>query len=224
MATASLAALLIAAAGASVYAETLGDAIALAYQSNPTLQSQRSQLRVLDESYVQARAGLRPQAAAQVQANFNDGPATQQTGVTTDTAALTLSQPLYTGGLVSNEVRAALADIQSGREKLRQVEASVLQSVIQAYVDVRRDQQALTISRRNVAVLRRQLGETQAQFKVGQITRTDVAQGEARLAQADAQLGTATAQLALSRANYVQVVGQSPGDLAPEPPLPGVAA
>jgi len=223
-ATVAATALLCAAAGlsASARADTLADAIALAYQTNPTLQSQRAQLRALDESYVQARAGFRPQANVQAQVAYQNGPTTFDVGVTSDQANLNLSQPLYTGGLASAEVRAAEGDIQSGRQKLRQVEANVLQSVIQAYVDVRRDQQALAIAQENVTVLRRQFDETKARYEVGQITRTDVAQAQARLAAAQSQLSTAQAQLGVSRSNYVAVIGQSPGDLAPEPPLAGL--
>jgi outer membrane protein len=205
-------------------AETLADAIALAYQTNPTLQSQRAQLRALDESYVQAKSGLRPQANIQAQAAYNNSPNTEDVGVTTDTASLNLTQPLYTGGLSTAQVRAAEADIQSGRQKLRQVEGSVLQSVVQAYADVRRDLQALAIAQENVKVLRRQLDETKARFDVGQLTRTDVAQAQARLAAAAAQLSNAQAQLGVSRASYLAVVGQNPGDLAPEPALDGLPA
>ena len=214
----------VAGLAAAAHADTLADAIALAYQTNPTLQSQRAQLRALDESYVQAHAGYRLQANGQLQAAYSNGPSTFDTGVTTDSATLSLSQPIYTGGLTSAEVRAAMADIQSGRQRLRQVESNVLQSVIQAYVDVRRDQQALAIAQENVKVLRRQLDETKARFDVGQITRTDVAQAQARLAAAQSQLSGAQAQLGVSRSNYVAVIGQSPGPLTPEPPLDGLPA
>jgi outer membrane protein len=219
---AAVAALALAAGAAR--ADTLSDAIALAYQTNPTLQSQRAQLRALDESYVQAHAGLRPQANVQAQGAYTNGPNTADVGVTTDSASLNVTQPLYTGGLATAQVRAADADIQSGRQKLRQVEGQVLQSVIQAYVDVRRDQQALAIAQENVKVLRRQLDETKARFEVGQVTRTDTAQAQARLAAAASQLSNAQAQLGVSRSNYVAVIGQSPGDLAPEPALDGLPA
>ena len=164
----------------------------------------------------------RPQASVSVEGDYSDGPSTLQTPVKSASATLSLSQPLYTGGLTSAQVRGAEADILAGREQLRQVEANVLQAVIQAYVDVRRDVQALAIAQENVKVLNSQRDETQARFDVRQITRTDVAQSEARLAAAQAQLSTTEAQLAISRANYTAVVGQSPGDLDPEPPLPGL--
>ena len=220
-------------------AETLADAIALAYESNPTLQAQRATQRALDETYVQARSGYRPSLSASVQETFSDsrtpgasglvdtnGDGIPDTFVTRSisqsqrgNASLSLSQPLYTGGRVGAAVSAAEADILTGRENLRRVEAQVLGNVITAYVDTRRDQEALRIRQENVRVLERQLEESKARFDVGEITRTDVAQSESRLASAQAQFQTAQAQLAISRANYVAIVGQSPGDLAPEPSL-----
>jgi outer membrane protein len=91
--------------------------------------------------------------------------------------------------------------------------------VIQAYVDVRRDEQSLVIQQNNVNVLQNQLKESQARFDVGEITRTDVAQSQARLAASQALLQSATAQLAISRANYASAVGHNPGTLEPEPSL-----
>jgi len=208
---------LLAGFAAPVSAETLGDAIALAYQTNPTLQGQRASQRALDESVVQARTGYRPTVDADASATWRDTDATGT--VASSGAGLSVSQPLYTGGRVSSQVSAAQADVLTGREGLRSVEAQVLQTVVTAYVDVRRDQERLRIANENVAVLQRQLDESRARFEVGEITRTDVAQAEARLAGAKAGLSTAQAQLAISRASYAAVVGQNPGDLATEPTL-----
>jgi outer membrane protein len=207
-------------------AETLADALALAYQTNPVLQGQRATQRALDETYVQARSGYNPTASVQGTVTTDSNNETFSTSVgsipgqsQTSTATLTVTQPIYTGGLVSSEVNAANADVLAGREQLRQVEESVLQAVITAYVDVRRDQESLAIAQENVTVLKRQQDEAKARFDVGEITRTDVAQTDARLAAAQAQLSTAQAQLTISRAAYAEVVGQNPADLAPEPPL-----
>jgi outer membrane protein len=221
-------ALALAATTPAARAESLADALSLAYQTNPTLQGDRAQLRALNETYVQARAGLRPQASLSVEADFLQSQSTREdlTGhplpTGTGAASLNVSQPLFTGGQVSAQVRATMGDILSGRQKLRQTEANVLQAVVQAYVDVRRDTAALGIAQDNVAVLRKQLDETKARFDVGEITRTDVAQAEARLAGAQAQLSAAQAQLGISRAGYAAQVGQNPGDLAQEPPLPNL--
>ena len=222
-------------------AETLADAIALAYQTNPTLQAQRASQRALDENIVQARSGWRPSLSASASASYSetrtprtttptgvdlngDGiPDTNSTGGTVErnsgAASLSLTQPIWTGGRVASAVSAAEADVLAGQENLRRIEQEILGSVITAYVDVRAQQEAVRVRQDNVAVLRRQLDESDARFEVGEITRTDVAQSQARLAAAEALLRSAEAQLAISRATYAAVVGQNPGTLEAEPPL-----
>ena len=211
-------------------AETLTDALSLAYQTNPTLQAQRANQRVTDEGVVQAKSAFRPNlsGSADVSGQRTDFANTQGNILTgsydkleqyTSGANFSLSQPLYTGGRASSNLTAAEADVMAGREDLRSVEQSVLGNVIQAYVDVRRDQERLRIAQENVSVLNRQLEEARARFDVGEITRTDVAQSEARLAQAQASQSAAQAILAASRAAYAAVVGQNPTNLAPEPSL-----
>ncbi|NBB50936.1 TolC family outer membrane protein [Rhizobium sp. CRIBSB] len=209
---------------APAWAESLQDAIALAYRTNPTLLAQRANQRALDESIVQARSGLRPQLDAGLSSNYtriNDN-VLGDTDSQSVSASISLSQSIYTGGRVALGITGAEADILAGREGLREIEQSVLASVIQAYADVLRDTEILRIREENLGVLRRQLDESNARFEVGEITRTDVAQSEARLAQSEADLAGARAQLSVSRAAYAAVVGQAPGDLEPLPALPGV--
>jgi outer membrane protein len=229
---------------APVCAETLADAIALAYETNPNLLAQRASQRALDESYVQARSGWRPQLSLQGSAAFTqfaaprvarsqlidtNGDGVPDTALPTrgdgvsyinsGSAGLNLSQPIWTGGRTAAAVSAAEADILSGRESLRRIEAQVMLSVVQAYVDVRRDQESVRIRQENVNVLQEQLKESRARAEVGEITRTDVAQAESRLAAARALLSSAVAQLGSTRAAYAAVVGQNPGELQPEPAL-----
>jgi outer membrane protein len=214
-------------AGPAARGETLADAIALAYRSNPTLQAQRALQRATDETVVTARSGLRPTASIGVTAEYTETPAglsSSLSRVETNSGgvALTLTQPLFNGGRTTAAVQAAEATVTAGRELLRSTEAQVLQTVVQAYTDVRRDQQIVAIRQNNLSLLSSQLEEARAKFEVGQITRTDVAQSEAQLAAARALLSSAQAQLQISRANYTAVVGQNPGELAPEPPVPGL--
>jgi outer membrane protein len=216
---------LAGALGARAGAETLSDAIAEAYQTNPNLQSQRASLRALDENYVQARTGWRPTLSLTAQGIYQDlrnpagsfAPPVQRAN--SGSLFLNFSQPVWTGGRTAAAVTAANADILQGREQLRQIEAQVLQAVITAYADVRRDQQNLLVQQDNVKLLQSQLQENQARFDVGEVTRTDVAQSQSRLAAAQAQLQSAQAQLAVDRATYAALVGHNPGDLAPEPSL-----
>lgn len=215
-------------------AETLTDAVTLAYQTNPTIQQQRAVQRAADEGVVQAKTGFRPTVGldgsisgsrtdlAHPRTTLVGGQVVTGADVTKSAssgATLSLSQPLYTGGQASARLSAAEADVLAGREDLRGVEQGVLANVITAYVDVRRGQESLRIAQENVSVLTRQLDESNARFEVGEITRTDVAQSQARLAAAKASLSSSQANLAVARANYAQIVGQNPTDLAPEPSL-----
>jgi outer membrane protein len=204
-------------AATAVRAETLADAIALAYRTSPVLQGQRAQLRALDETYVQAEAGYRPSVNVTANATRDDIGGLVQSD---SDYSLTLTQPLYTGGRVSAEVNAARGDILSARESLRQTEAGVLENVIRAYADVRRDQQAFAIREKNLEDLTTQVRDNQTRFEAGDVTRTDVAQSQAGQAEAQALLAQAQAQLEISRATYGSVVGQPPGSLDPEPDLP----
>lgn len=226
--SAAAATVLITAAGASpVAAEDLRDAIILAYQTNPTLLAQRSQQRSQDESYVQARAGLRPQVDASAGVGYTrqwPSPVFGSDESNSSSATIQLSQPLYTGGRVAHGIDAAMAGVERGRENLRNVEQQIMLSVIQAYADVIRDTEVLRIRETNLGVLRRQLEEANARFEVGEITRTDVAQSEARLAASESDLSNARAQLEISRAAYTAVVGQAPGTLEPLPALPATPA
>ena len=226
-----------AAVAAPAAAETLADALAIAYESNPVLQAQRATQRALDENYVQARSGWRPTLNASAQGSYTqqhfpshgvdvngDGVADVEVGAVNRynnaaTYGISFSQPIWTGGRVAASVSAVTSDIMQGRENLRRIESQIMGQVIQAYVDVRRDTEALRIRERNVTVLQQQLKESQARFDVGEITRTDVAQSQSRLAAATALLQSAQAQLAISRANYAAAVGQNPGTLEPEPSL-----
>ncbi|HKP78168.1 MAG TPA: TolC family protein, partial [Phenylobacterium sp.] len=148
-------------------AETLADAVALAYQNNPTLQAQRALQRATDETYVQARSGWRPTLNLNTSAQWAesqtpflgrgqdltgdgipDTPGAQIGGVVRSNrgaASLSFNQPIWTGGRVAAAVNAANADVLAGRENLRRIEAQVLAAVIQAYSDTRRDQETVRI-------------------------------------------------------------------------------
>lgn len=217
----------LALAATAAHAETMAEAIALAYQTNPGLQAQRASLRALNETYVQSRAGFGLRAQADVSLTHEkleyDGSDRLRNRPTYEgegaTESLSLSQPLFSGGRLSATLQAAEADVRAGRARLRQAEIDLLQRVVNAYVAVRRDQQIVDVSKATVQALQDQLEETQAKTEVRENTRTDLAQAQARLAAARAQLATTDAQLILSRAAYLNVVGQNPGDLAPEPDI-----
>jgi TolC family type I secretion outer membrane protein len=204
-------------------AESLQDAIAAAYERNPVLNSRRFQQKSLNEEYVQTRSRYGPSLSLSGQGVYNN---LRRRGDTTDSnngeLTLRLSQPLYTGGQLRGAVAAARATVLSGQQTLRQVEAETIQDVITVYAAVIRDEQRQAVGRENVAVLQEQLRENRARRSVEDVTLTDVAQADARLAAAEAQMAALDANLAVSRGEFLQVVGHNPGTLEPLPDLPGM--
>ncbi len=219
--------------GTAAYADSLADALATAYQNNPTLLAQRATLRATDEGVSQAISGWRPTIQAVGSAGWQKSPSLisqlSGTGASSQTlhplsSRITLSQPIFRGFRTSNGVKQADSQVMAGRATLEATEQSVFVKTVQAYVDVIRDLAILELDTNNVAVLQRQLEATKDQFRVGELTRTDVAQAEARLSQAQSVRIQAQANLTASRASYKSVVGDMPGSLDPVPPLPGLPA
>lgn len=214
---------LLAVAPAS--AESLTDALSAAYATNPTLQAQRAQLRATDESVPQALSGWRPTVQAQGTYGVTHTDTTLNTGGTTSSdldpysGAVTLSQNVFAGGRTVNGTDQAEFAVLAGRQALKSVEQATLFNAVQAYMNVIRDQSVVELNRNNVDVLKRQLEATTDRFRVGELTRTDTAQAEARLSLAKSNLTAAEAQLTASRAFYERVVGQMPGTLEKPPAL-----
>ncbi len=214
-------------------AETLADAIAFAYQSNPTLQSQRAQVRSIDETYVQAASQYGPTVQVELRARYTQNQlrdtfqgSTRLPDITIGTnrgsAQVSVSQPLYTGGRATLDTRAATFGIRAAREALRITEGDIIFAVIQSYVDVLRDMAALDIREQNLGAISSQLAEIRARRRAGEITRTDVAQAEAQLAAEQVNHANAENQLRSSKIAYASVVGRNPGVLEPPPPLPNL--
>ena len=211
--------LAITAAGASsARSESLADAMVMAVRTSPELAASRSNVNVLSERAVQARARGRVtvQGVIDLTAQFFD---LEEWVFPTD-VRLNVTQPLYTGGQVENATEAAELRITAEEARRLATEQSVLLDTVAAYSDVRRDQTLVRLSRNNVRVIREQRRAAEERFEVGEVTRTDVAQAEARLAAARSTLATVLGRLEVSREAYKRVVGEYPGDLDPLPPLP----
>lgn len=205
-------------------AETLRDALSAAYENNPTITAARSGQRITDEGVPIARADGLPSVNSSV--GYNEVLKQGSNSIFSPGRTLTvqgqLSVPIYQGGIVRNNVRAAAARVDAGQASLRGTEASVFSQVTGAYMDVLRDEAVVALNRNNVSVLGVNLQATRDRFDIGDLTRTDVAQSESRLALAQANLQAAEARLIGSRESYIRLVGNVPGDLTPPPPLPGL--
>jgi outer membrane protein len=204
-------------------ADNLREALVSAYQTNPTLTAQREALKATDASVAIARAAGRPQISGTVGLNRDlTRSGILDTGAKGPTlsAGVDLSYPLFNGGAVKNSVNAAKTRVEAGRATLRAVEGDVFVQAVSAYMDVIRDRAIVELNANNVKVLETNLEATRDRFQIGDLTRTDVAQSEARLQLGRSQLAVAQGQETSSEATYRQVVGHAPGTLAPPPPLP----
>jgi outer membrane protein len=145
---------------------------------------------------------------------FGIGEAGTDDGVTNPRGyAINLNQPIFQGFQNLNAIRQAKSTVQATREALRTVERTVLLDAATAYVNVVRDQAIVRLRENDVSVLSEELKATKDRFEVGEVTRTDVAQADARRAEALATLAVAQANLKTSRAAYEQIVGHPPGNL-----------
>ncbi|WP_268828549.1 TolC family outer membrane protein [Sphingomonas cremea] len=224
----SIASLLVALATGTASADTLREALVSTYRANPTLTSQRESLKATDAGVAVARSAGRPTVSGTA-------------GVTRDltrsgrfdvgtgrgpflNAGVDVSLPLFQGGTVKNDIKAAKSRVEAGRATLRAVEGDVFTEAVAAYMDVIRDRATVELNNNNVKVLETNLQATRDRFEIGDVTRTDVAQSEARLALARSRLTLAQGRLIATEENYRRVIGKHPDQLQPPPPLPPLPA
>ncbi|GAK32214.1 outer membrane efflux protein BepC [alpha proteobacterium Q-1] len=219
----------------SVQAETLREALATAYNSNPDLLAARAFQRSIDEAVPTAISNWRPSISGQVQMFESDISSTTIRSTdgsivndndfsgSNDAYSARIDQPIFRGLRNFNQYKGAKAEVQAGRADLLSTEQQVLLDAVTIYMDVLRDEAVVRLNDNNITVLTRQLEASNDRFRVGEVTRTDVAQSEAALAGARSTWIRSQATLDGSRANYRRIIGMFPGTLesAPElPPLP----
>ena len=205
-------------------ADTLREALAQTYLTNPTLQAARAQQRAIDENVPIEKASGRPNVSSQVTYNeaVKKSPNSFTSPDRTLDADISLGVPIYSGGAVKNSVRAAKERVEAGQADLRGTESAIFSQVVAAYMDVILNQAIVGLNRNQVDVLGVNVRATSDRFEIGDLTRTDVAQSQARLALARGDSRTAEANLISARERYIELVGEAPDDLQPPPPLPNL--
>ncbi|MGO4174654.1 TolC family outer membrane protein [Bosea sp. TAF32] len=213
-------------------AQSMEAALARAYSGNPTLNSQRASVRAVDENVPQALSGYRPriQASADIGASIleTDTPAgSTSSGLHNSTvsrlaprgAGVSITQNIFDAGKTRNSVGQSESQVLGARATLRNTEQNVLLDGATSYMNVLRDTAILSLNRNNVEVLEEQLRQTRDRFQVGEVTRTDVAQAEARLSSAQSQAILAESNLKTSVARFRQNIGIEPRSLTPARPV-----
>lgn len=226
VAAAAIAAVL-ALDGGTARADTLREALVRTYRANPTMTGARARLRATDETVGIAKAEGMPRltGTAEITQSYQNRNRLDLSRRIRDngaaaTGGVQVDLPLYQGGRVKNSVNAARARVDAGRADLRATEGDLFTEAVAAYMNVIRDTAVVELNANQVKVLETNLQATRDRFQVGDLTRTDVAQSEARLSGARSQLAAAQGQLTVSQENYERVIGSPPGQLEPPPPLP----
>ena len=210
-------------------AEVLSDAMASAYVNSGLLEQNRALLRAADEDVAIALAALRPVISWSADYNRNWVDRNQgfgRVGVNTDTgsAAISGTQLLYDAGASRMSIQAAQQTVLASRETLRSIEQTVLFNAVQAYMNLVRANEFLRLAQNNRRVLEEELRASRDRFEVGEVTRTDVALSESRLANADSNVAIARGDVVSAQAIFVQVVGRPAGNLSSTPSIPGKPA
>ncbi|WP_373087631.1 TolC family outer membrane protein [Sneathiella sp.] len=207
----------------SASAETLRDTLITTYENNPTLDAARANVRGVDEEVPQALSGWRPSVIATGDAALQNVDSNYSTGTSGNShptsVAVTVSQPVYTGGQTVASTKSAEATVSAARAGLLSTQQDVFRLAVTAYMNVLRDEALVELNKNNSTVLRRQLDASNDRFNVGEITRTDVAQAQARLADSISNQIQAEGNLRSTRANYERIVGRPPVALE-EPDVP----
>ena len=212
-----LSVVLAAPVGAGSLQQTLVDA----YNNNGLLTQNRALLRAADEDVAVAAAALKPVLSwsSRLQRQFgsrNTAPLNTTSGISTNSANLdvTAAFTVYDGGQNKLAIDAAKEAVLSTRQSLILVEQQVLFSAIEAFVKVRRDIEIVGLRKNNMRVIKEELRAAQDRFDVGEITKTDVAFAEARLAASTSDLAAEQANLVQAKESYKQAVGAAPGKLS----------
>ena len=209
------AALMAALGAGTVSAQSLTDTLILAYRNSNLIEQQRALLRSADEDTAISLGALRPiiDYTLQIQQPDSSGIGELNNNLA-NLAAITLSQNIYEFGRNQLSTTAARETVLATREALRSIEQDVLLTAIQAFFNVRQASTVVNLQESNLSLIDRELQAARDRFEVGEVTRTDVAVAESRLAQAQSQLAAANGNLLVAREQYRAAVGQYPTGLS----------
>lgn len=201
-------------------AESLADALISAYRNSNILEQNRAVLRAADEDVAQAVASLRPVLAFQAGANYTHTPLNE--GLT-GSVSLLAEMTLFDFGRGAATIAARKETVLATRESLVNYEQEVLLDAVSAYVTLQQRQDAVALREANVRLITQELRASKDRFDVGEITRTDVAIADSRLASSQAELASAQGDLAVARENYKLKIGHYPKSLKRLPKMPRTA-
>jgi len=199
---------------ANAFAITLYDALNETYQNNTQLNAERENIKVSEEDINISGADYRPSLTLSGSKSFeNTHKLTNQSGGdagATDTDPLTssikLEQTLLDYGRdITHEKN--IISLELAKAKLLKKEQDVLYSAIDAFTGLILARENLSINRRNLNLLIKQVENDKVRLDRGKIKTADLSQSESSLAGATAQFTQAKSELMISKLNYENIIG-----------------
>lgn len=211
---ASVAALSLSLAATPANAESLRAALASAYATNPNIASALISVKASAEDIAIRRAGKLPTISATADYTHSwtvaGGSLTEND---TSSLGLTYRQTLFDNLKTDAQIEQARAFSVVATQALRNAEQNVLLSAATSYFNVIRDTQLVQLRADNVAFFRAQKQAASDRLNIGEGTRIEVSQADARLASSVASYKNAITGLQVSQAGYQRWVGHSPRNL-----------
>ena len=211
--------LVLSTISTAAFSANLNDVLSYTYENSSTINAERAGLKATDENVAKAKSGYRPSIVGEgslgrsyIKNEYDASSSSTMQEKYQDPTALSVSfiQPVFSGLSTVNAVKSAKEQVKSARENLVNTEQVVLLDAVSVYMDVLRDRAVLDLQINNEKVLREHLASYKKRFEAGELTRTDVAQSEARLSGATAARIAAEGNLKVSNANYLDVIGLKP--------------
>lgn len=209
---------ILGVSGSPSSADSLSDVLAYTYRTNPDLNAARANLRVIDEGVPRAKGGWLPRVSSTLSVGYSQidsetNASSTDGDVTPKDATISVTQDLYRGGRTEADINQSEYRVQQERANMFDTEQNILLNALTVYMNVIRDKSVLELQQKNRERLETQLRATRDRFEVGEVTRTDVAQSEARVARAEADLIQAEGNVISSRVAFERVVGTVPDQL-----------
>jgi len=210
-------------------AQSLSDALVNSYNNSGLLEQNRALLRAADENTVIASSALLPIVswAANFSGNWTE---TEMVGGGTGVSSsdlvwrgavgLNSSLTIFDGGTNKFAADVTKQNVLATRQGLISLEQRVISSAVSAFMGVLEGIETVRLREKNYSVIEEELRAARDRYEVGEITRTDVALAEARLASSSSALSAAKGLLVQAEAIFKNSVGVLPMNLVAPKEMP----
>jgi len=193
----------------SAHATDLTEVLVQTYKTNPDLIAEREILKATDENYNQAFSGWLPSAEINADREHDSVKSGRRRAVSSvgTSKSFAIQQPVFNGGETIARMHQAKNQIKAEQATLIRIEQRAFLDAITAYMDVIRNDEVVKLNEKNLEVLKKSKISTDERFRLGEVTRTDAAQANARVSRAISEKTRAIGEAMVARATFKNVTG-----------------